>query len=548
MKSISLKDVTVLGNLSHRLLLNCMRLESDIYLPEAVCRLDGGGWPADAEGRTLLAQIRQMESTGREPSYLRQILRKVYGNFNTKGYLGRILPPGQFDEQQLSGHNWLLRALLEYYRITGSQEAAAAAEKMVRSLYLPLSGAYKRYPLKPEERVFEGRPDGELTGDCINGWYLSTDIGCAYMCLDGLSRAYRILHISELKGLLEEMIQEFSNIDFVGISMQTHATLSAVRGILCFYETERNSETLEVAKRIFSLYQNQGMTQNYANYNWFGRPFWTEPCAIVDSFMAAMDLYRFTEDIKYFETAQKIYLNALSQGQRSNGGFGLDNCTGGEQLFLTAAGDGGDAYWCCSMRGGEGLAEVARSIGMEKDGILHIGFYNPAELKLPDGTLEICTDYPLEGRVFLRLNGCLPSNQLALFIPEYAECFQIKVNDCEVSSVKENGFAKITVPSNAVIELVFDIPLLVEQADKPFRQGYFTLSHGLQMLGVSSSKVHEVNPSALHMVKPGIYEGSGVTLRPITDSYKLNQESMLAERLQILFQKPFNAEKDVVNR
>ena len=262
MKSISLKDVTVLGNLSHRLLLNCMRLESDIYLPEAVCRLDGGGWPADAEGRTLLAQIRQMESTGREPSYLRQILRKVYGNFNTKGYLGRILPPGQFDEQQLSGHNWLLRALLEYYRITGSQEAAAAAEKMVRSLYLPLSGAYKRYPLKPEERVFEGRPDGELTGDCINGWYLSTDIGCAYMCLDGLSRAYRILHISELKGLLEEMIQEFSNIDFVGISMQTHATLSAVRGILCFYETERNSETLEVAKRIFSLYQNQGMTQN----------------------------------------------------------------------------------------------------------------------------------------------------------------------------------------------------------------------------------------------------------------------------------------------
>ena len=100
-----------------------------------------------------------------------------------------------------------------YYRITGSQEAAAA-EKMVRSLYLPLSGAYKHYPLKPEERVFEGRPDGELTGDCINGWYLSTDIGCAYMCLDGLSRAYRIFAYFGLKGLLEEMIQEFSNIDF----------------------------------------------------------------------------------------------------------------------------------------------------------------------------------------------------------------------------------------------------------------------------------------------------------------------------------------------
>lgn len=41
---------------------------------------------------------------------------------------------------------------------------------------MPLKGAYASYPLKPEERVFEGRPDGELTGDCINGWYLSTDI------------------------------------------------------------------------------------------------------------------------------------------------------------------------------------------------------------------------------------------------------------------------------------------------------------------------------------------------------------------------------------
>ena len=127
MKSLSLENVTVLGLLSHRLLRSSMRLESDIYIPDRVCRLDSGGWPADAEGRTLLALIRQMEVTKREPSYLRETLRTVYGNLNEKGYLGEILPPGCFNEQQLSGHNWLLRALRDYARLTGCGEARAAA-------------------------------------------------------------------------------------------------------------------------------------------------------------------------------------------------------------------------------------------------------------------------------------------------------------------------------------------------------------------------------------------------------------------------------------
>ena len=73
------------------------------------------------------------------------------------------------------------------------------------------------------------------------------------------------------------MAEEYSAIDFTGISMQTHATLSALRGILCFYESVRDEKLLDIAKRIFSLYMDEGMTRNYANCNWFGRPFWTEP-------------------------------------------------------------------------------------------------------------------------------------------------------------------------------------------------------------------------------------------------------------------------------
>ena len=66
--------------------------------------------------------------------------------------------------------------------------------------------------------------------------------------------------------------------------------------------------------------------------------------------MAEMELYRITEEIPYFEVAQKIYLNALGHAQRINGGFGCDNCVGAESPFLTVHGNGVDAFWCCSMR------------------------------------------------------------------------------------------------------------------------------------------------------------------------------------------------------
>ena len=125
MKSLSLENVTVLGLLSHRLLRSSMRLESDIYIPDRVCRLDSGGWPADAEGRTLLALIRQMEVTKREPSYLRETLRTGYGNLNEKGYLGEILPPGCFNEQHR------LRRGARGGRAAGAVSLSAAAGRRV---------------------------------------------------------------------------------------------------------------------------------------------------------------------------------------------------------------------------------------------------------------------------------------------------------------------------------------------------------------------------------------------------------------------------------
>ncbi len=355
-----IKELPVVrGELKERALLNSARMCSYIYRPVAIYTQDHQGWPGDWEGRTILALVSNWKALGTRPAYLDEIIDGIRSHLNARGYLGRILPNGAFDEQQFSGHNWLIRGLMEYYLKTGSEEAAETVKNIVERLYLPARGYYDDYPVDPARRGKGGSYGGNITGQ-IGAWVTSTDIGCAFMCLDGLAQYYSLFGGEEVKALLDEMIGVFTGIDFVTSHMQTHATLSAVRGILRLYEKTDDRSYLDAAERIFDLYLKEGMTENYANFNWFGRfDTWTEPCAITDSLMAAFSLYRATEDPRYLKLAQRIYYNAFCYAQRSNGGFGTDTTTGPETVFLKPSGGGlSEAFWCCTMRGAEGISSL----------------------------------------------------------------------------------------------------------------------------------------------------------------------------------------------
>jgi hypothetical protein len=106
-------DVTVRGELGARCALLSARLEAPIYRPESVYR-NSNDWPGDWSGRTILALSCLSGVTKREPSYLDDIVKALRGELNERGYLREILD-GQLNEQQLSGHSWLLRGLCEYY-------------------------------------------------------------------------------------------------------------------------------------------------------------------------------------------------------------------------------------------------------------------------------------------------------------------------------------------------------------------------------------------------------------------------------------------------
>ncbi|MDD4772634.1 MAG: glycoside hydrolase family 127 protein, partial [Eubacteriales bacterium] len=319
----SLSYIYPRGELAVRSAKLSARLEDVIYSPDRIFDNQSKDWPGDWEGRTILALTMLSMSTGRHPSYLDEIVAALPEHMNERGYLGEVLPEGVFNEQQLSGHGWLLRGLTEFYRFRRQDRVKSMIHNIARNLFMPAKNYYSLYPVNPELRIGGGKESGNIA-DTTGAWQISTDTGCAFIPIDGISAAFELLGDNEIGDLAEEMIRCFLQMDLSAIKAQTHATLTAVRGILRIYNITGNNSYLKAAERIFDLYITEGMTAGYENYNWFGRPEWTEPCAVIDSFIVAMQLYINTSLTRYLDTAQRIYYNGIGRGQRPNGGFGCN--------------------------------------------------------------------------------------------------------------------------------------------------------------------------------------------------------------------------------
>jgi hypothetical protein len=270
-------------------------------------------WPGDFVGREILALTLLSQNRGSEPPVLDELLRYVESHLNARGYLGPVLPAGIQNEQYLSGHSWLLRGLCEHYRWKHDALSLRLLKSIIDGLVLPARGAYARYPIDPSQRVHHGEMAGQIKGEAIDGWQLSSDIGCAFIALDGVTQAAGIDPSPQLDSMIQEMIARFAQTDLVKVQAQTHATLSATRGILRYYADHHDPKYLELARRTAELYFSNATTEHFANYNWFGRPEWTEGCAVVDSLMVCMQLYEATWQPIYLKRAQMIYLCRAAQ-------------------------------------------------------------------------------------------------------------------------------------------------------------------------------------------------------------------------------------------
>lgn len=336
--------------LRERIALNQTRLLDAYYQIDEVYQACDAKWPGDKEGRALLAFVNHANMTGFENPCIKPFLEKYPKMVNEKGYLGPIAE-GYLFEQQLSGHSWMLRGLCAYHERYHDEESLAYAKDIVKGLFLPTCGKYTTYPVHRDNST--GGVSGSSVG-ILDGWKISTDIGCAFMSIDGLSHYYALTTEDAVKDLLDEMIGVYSSIDKEKMKAQTHCTLTAARGMLRMYGCLKDTAYLQKAKEIYDLYIKSGMTLTYQNYNWWNRPdSWTEPCAIVDSLILASELYRVTGEESYRRMAARIFHNGLASSQRPNGGAGTDSLVTLSQPFLYQKKP--EAYFCCTMRLAEGL-------------------------------------------------------------------------------------------------------------------------------------------------------------------------------------------------
>jgi len=315
--------------------------------------------------------------------------------------------------------------------------------------------------------------------------------------IDGATAAYEVLKWPELKELIEEMIARFMDMDLEALNIQTHATLSATRGMLRFYEVTGEKKYLDMAIRRFSLYKEKAWTEAYGNFNWFGAPRWTEPCGIIDSYMVAITLWKLTGDTGYLNDAQLIYYNAFLHGSRINGSFGTDRCLGAieteDNLFLSPINY--ETYWCCTMRGGEGYARAIEYCFFTEGDVVHVPTYHSCEalLELNSGVLRLeeTTHYPFCGDIcFKVLESPGSPVTIRFFVPDFSGNTSLKLNGKEVSVEVKEGFVSITKKFNTgdVLELALDLSVrVVETSHGNCVRGYHKFFYGPMLLGLKSA-------------------------------------------------------------
>ncbi len=524
---------TLSGYLYERSQKNYDRLESDPYLLPSVLEGDPN-WPGDYQGRALLGIISEAKANqDRAPQNLEAMMQALPDKLLDGCFFNETLNPDMINEQLMAGHSWFLRAMCELYEWNQDPRALEIIEGLVNKLLIPAKDGFARYP------IIEGGQGGGESGEIIGeeaGWKLSTDTGCVFIMLDGATHAYQITKNEELRSVIEIMIEKFMQEDVRTLKFQTHATLSATRGILRFYGATHEQKYLDYAVQRMEEYVSSGMTETYMNYNWYQRPEWTEPCAIIDSYIASMELFRYTQDVKWLELAQKILLNGMGAGQRSNGGFGTDTCCGVTSDSLDVSSY--EATWCCTMRGGEGMGKALGYQYMtDAQGRLYVLQYSNNRLTFASGggetVLQQTSGYPENGDVQFAVESSTASElTMRLFIPSYVDLttLRLTVDGMETEANVENGFLEISFDPTTVDEIAlhFDIPVIrnVTMPAEDHMFGY-TYSKGFALLGWFNGPGTDVEGEQNLPFEER-------TLKPIYEAFHLSQSDRSATSIQVV--------------
>jgi hypothetical protein len=378
------------------------RLLDARYEPRAALDYDlADRWPGDFTGRLLAAQI-ALEHVRPELAERADALAALgLDALRTDGVLGPAVG-STIDEQQVSGHGWLVAALLSWARKRDRPDARAAALRIVDAVLLPALERLDDYPVDADRTA-----DGEASGHRlppVGRWMLSTDTFCVLIGLEGLVAAYRETREPRYLAAIDEAARFVRGVDLVASRAQLLASLTAARCLLAAGRAADRSDLADVASEIYAAWSLHARTLDSQTWNWFGRAdSWTEPCAVVDALELAWGLWEITGRQEYIEDWELIRYSGLAFAQNAEGGFSLSSVATSDAPTLAVLEH--DAYWCCTMRGAWGLAQQSgRGIRAEMRAgrvraILDSPLSGNLTIALPSGPalLQIESSYPESG-------------------------------------------------------------------------------------------------------------------------------------------------------
>ena len=508
------------GELEKRLLKSSERMHTEYYDKKHFIQDNEYSWPGDFEGRTLLA-LACLARALKTDEGLDELLSLAAENVNEDMYFGKLFDGKIVNEQQLSGNSWYLRALAEIWEVNKSEFALESIRKISDRFLARLIPFYEAYPASGACRKDKNKGEaiGALYAKPVNGWLLSTDTGCAFIALDGITHAYKLYPDRQLKNLIELMIEKFMSIDVVGLRCQTHATLSATRGIMRYYEISGNQKYLAYVRHIFTLYEQNGMTFDYANYNWFLRRSWTEPCAVVDSLLLSCSLFRATGEYHYAQLANRIYHNAIRFAQRGNGGFGCDCCLDEREQYLYPNRKFYEAYWCCTMRGAEGLRQCAENTAYAAQDGVYILLHNDIDAVSDEAAFKLRVETGKNNSLLLQIEKWNTELPLKIYLPDGYK--NLTVSGAEGEMI--NGFYVIDRPVVGKIKINYLLDALVDAKNK----GKICYMAGDMLLGeLPESEIPDANE---------IFDTDRGALTRIVNMLYLDRSVSLGVRQRIVF-------------
>lgn len=433
-------------------------------------------YSGDVSGRYLSALALSELEAGKPFDALHAIVPRILGLQKKQGYFGAAFNESSIGASEMAvlwGNGRLLVGLLDEYRLQRRPEVLDAARRIGDFLV--------RIAPVMNDDTLRKRIDAE-------------EFASGYICwthnIEGLAELYRVTRDGRFLDLAVQIAGRTKRYP----KQHSHGFLSSVRGIVDLYRLTGNGKYLDTAEREWQGVIDSG---NVAVQGAVPEAFApdikrTEGCSEADWLRLSLALWQLTGKPVYLDGAERTLFNEYAMNQFQTGDFGhrVLGSTG------VPAGSGPDglgtarAWWCCTLHGLRGFADVFASVFRSKDGALWFDLPVDGRGKTGGFAVRSTSELGKTGAVTLAVTASDGAAH-SLFVrqPGWASRIDVSLNGAGIKADAREGYLEIRRQWAAgdTVALAYSMRTHTVRDSKTGRVALF---HGPWLLGADE----EANP------------------------------------------------------